>query len=248
MFIFSKLVDLLLSPTAWIGLGLIGSFLFREKKNLILKITLTVFIVFSNPLLSNWFLQQLEHPPIQVIDTKQYDIGIVLTGMSSGRIDHPGMHFESGADRFTSAVELYHKGVIKKILFTGGSGLINDVNYSESPFLRQLALTYQVPDSCIIIETKSRNTYENAAFSKPIIDSLAVKHSLLITSAFHMKRSIRCFNQLNISVTPYPTDFRASKLDPSIYNIFPSTGALFAWDTILHEYFGLIYYKLKGYI
>lgn len=193
-------------------------------------------------------LSQLEQPSVKLSEEAHFEAGILLTGMTSALIDEPGVHFESGADRFTAAVALYHDQVIDKIVITGGSGLIDDEQYTESPLLAQLARRLQVPDSVLILEENSRNTFENAQFTQPILDSLGIKSSLLITSAFHMYRSERCFKGLEIPITTYPTDFRAGRIDLSIYNLIPSNSALSNWETILHEWFGIIYYQLRGYI
>lgn len=188
-----------------------------------------------------------ESDPVTLGKGNTYRTGVLLTGMTSGLIDKPGIHFESGADRFTETVALYHAGVIDHIIISGGSGLISDPKYSESPLLAELAVTYGVPDSVIYVESNSRNTYENALFSKQVLSDLGTDSCLIITSSFHMKRARHCFEKQGLTVATYPTDFRAEKFSLTIYNVVPSIGALATWDTLLHEWFGMVYYMLRGY-
>lgn len=248
MFILSKLIGFLLNPLIWIGVSLLLAIAVPKRRVQLLWFGVVLMLVFSNPFIANWAMNLQESARVELDSTNTYRTGVLLTGMTAARIDKPGVHFESGADRFTESLSLYQSNIIDKIIITGGSGLIDDQDYSESPLLASLALKYGIPDTVILLETKSRNTFENALFTKPLIDSLEVNNCLIITSAFHMDRSLKCFKKVGINAIGYPTDFRASTLDFSIYSFVPSTGALGSWETLLHEWFGLAYYKLKGYI
>ncbi|MFZ8477648.1 YdcF family protein, partial [Staphylococcus aureus] len=85
---------------------------------------------------------------------------------------------------------LYHEGKIEKILVTGGNGNLFLNEPDESSFLEKEFIRNGVKKEDIILEKKSRNTYENAIFSKKILDSLKLKPPyILITSASHMPRS-----------------------------------------------------------
>lgn len=188
-----------------------------------------------------------EADPVALDSSNTNRVGILLTGMTCALIDKPGIHFESGADRFTETVALYKTNVIERIIITGGSGLIGNQEFTEAPLLADLAGKYGVPDSVLILETRSRNTYENALFTKPLLDSLEVEKCLIITSSFHMNRALKCFEKQGIESYGFPTDFRAAKLDFSIYSFVPSTSAIFCWETLLHEWFGMVYYRLRGF-
>src|SRR6185436_19436748 len=98
--------------------------------------------------------------------------------------------------RLFQALELYHRGRLKKIMFSGGSGSIRYPNHKEGLYVKKYLQTIHIPDSALIIESESKNTLENARFSKKILDSLKLNGSiLLVTSAFHMPRALACFKK-----------------------------------------------------
>jgi uncharacterized SAM-binding protein YcdF (DUF218 family) len=102
-------------------------------------------------------------------------------------------------------------------------------------------------------ENQSRNTYENAVYSKKIIDELSQKGLieskkpwLLITSASHMYRSVKIFEKQEIPIIPIPVDYQtALSLQ---WREFDLTEGAFLWNRLLHEYIGLLAYQLTGKI
>jgi len=179
-----------------------------------------------------------------------YDIGIVLGGMMSYDSQLDRLQFSKGVDRLLQAVQLYEDGIIKKILITSGSGSITYPELKESPLLKRYLQTINIPDKDIIIETESKNTRENALFSTPLIKKAAPGgRYLLITSAFHMRRSIGCFNRLGIKVTPYSADRYSGgprRWAPDFLFI-PNPEAFEAWNILIHEIIGYCVYKVMGY-
>ena len=110
-------------------------------------------------------------------------------------------------------------------------------------FLRDLG----VPDREVLLEDKSRDTIENARFSKVILKQHRFQKPLLVTSASHMKRSQEAFRLEGIAVTPVPAGFITAKERPTIWaDLLPDAGALQGSATALREYLGLLYYHLGG--
>ncbi|MGB4399127.1 MAG: YdcF family protein, partial [Daejeonella sp.] len=104
--------------------------------------------------------------------------------------------FGKGADRVVHAIQLYKAGKIKRIIISGGSGALVGKKVPEAEHLKKVFLFSGVPDSVLYIESESRNTVENARFSKRLIDSLQLQPKfLLVTSAFHMPRAMGCFQK-----------------------------------------------------
>ena len=105
-----------------------------------------------------------------------------------------------------------------------------------------------VPDSAVLIDTISRNTYENAVESKKIIESVGIKSSIVITSAWHMRRAEACFNKVGLNIDAHPIDgiYRKQEFSPA-NTIIPDTDNISRWEILLHEIAGIIIYKLKGY-
>jgi uncharacterized SAM-binding protein YcdF (DUF218 family) len=191
-FILSKVLFFLLVPFWWIVILLVWMWLTKKpkvKKRLRVMV-IVLLIVFTNP----WFYKSMvflwQPSPTHLPADKKYEAGIVLGGMA-GYDKYDSGYFGGNADRFIETANLYHQGIIKKIIVSGGTGLLSQDEPPESRFLRKQFIANGVNDSAIILETRSRNTYENAIYSKKIADSLHMQPPfVLITSAFHMKRSV----------------------------------------------------------
>ena len=179
-------------------------------------------------------------------------MGIVLGGISSYDNHLQRVIFQRSADRLIQAVELYKKGIIKKIMFTGGSGSLLHPEKKEGNYIRNYLLAFNIPEKDFLIESASKNTRENALFSKKLLEQhpLIKGKVLLITSAFHMRRSIGCFKKAGFdAIYPYSTDFYAPSeriwdvddlLVPNIYTVG-------SWSNLIHEVIGFITYKMIGY-
>ncbi len=246
-FFLSKTLNILLNPLVWILVLLLLALLNRYRRKFYLTTATLTFLILSNPFISNLFMGWLEYPQKPV--EKAYKIGVVLTGMIDPFVKtEQQVAFSGGADRFTETLRLYHLGYIEKILISGGSGLLLDKNFSESPQLGELAAILGVLPGDLILESNSRNTYENAKFTSPILKELSGNEEvLLITSAFHMRRAVACFRKQGINVVPYPVDFRSSKVVVD-YNLWiPGSGAIDGWKIIVKELAGMVAYKMAGY-
>ncbi len=182
----------------------------------------------------------------QRLGTPHYDYVIVLGGfvdIAHSKTELP--EFNASVDRILQGVHLVKKGIASKLIFTGGSGDIMNQDDSEADMLLPW-LEYQLDESQILIESKSRNTYENALYTK---DLLSIENSkvLLVTSAFHMKRALGCFNKLGYQCDPYPVDFR-SQQQRGLYKFLPNERSVLNTAFVFKEWLGTFVYKLKGYI
>ncbi len=246
-FVLSKILYFLILPFSWITL-LAGWSLFTNNPKLkrrLKKVVLAVFMVFSNPWLSHQAMIGLEVSPKEL--TKTYEAGIVLSGIVAS-----GIHIESqiqlgeGADRIIEAVKLYHDGKIKKILISGGKADIKYPKDDEGLQLVSLATQLGIPSEDIIWENKSRNTYENAQYSAEML-KMNDGEKLLITSSFHMRRAMACFENAGIAVDPYPVDYRVPSNFKWAY-LIPSSEAFKTWNIVIKELVGTIVYRMVGYI
>lgn len=253
-FILSKILAFLLTPYIWLFFGLIyllSKLWYTPFRKWILGLTIFMFVIsnsfFVDELVRAW---EVADNDIYLKDTK-YDLAIVLGGM--GRIDERQEKFDFGycGDRLFQTLELYHKNRVNKILITGGSGSISKPNHREAIYVKKYLKAISIPDSNIIIENNSKNTYENATYTKHILDSIQFKGSiLLVTSSFHMRRSFAIFKKAGYqNITPYVTNkitgLRKFELD---YCFIPNVEALFSLNLIIHEIAGYIIYKVKGYL
>jgi uncharacterized SAM-binding protein YcdF (DUF218 family) len=252
-FIISKLLSFIIAPIVWVTILLIWTLFTKDarKKQKRLIITFVVFYFSSNSFILDEFFRPYETPAVQENQLQgKYDAGIVLGGMIAYDPTFVRPQFDRAVDRLIQAVTLYRDGKIRKIFISGGSGSILEKDVLEGAVLRDYLLKLGIPDSSIVIEKYSKNTRENALFSKPILDSLN-KHGryLLITSAFHMPRALRCFQKVGINVTPYSADRYSGPRKFVFDHMFiPATGALDGWNVLLHEWIGFVMYKVSGYI
>ncbi len=126
------------------------------------------------------------------------DIGIVLGAAVWG--DSPSPVFE---ERIKHAINLYHNGDVKQLIFTGGVG--NKDEPAESEVARTYAIKNGIPEDNIFIETSSKNTFENITESKKIMDNIGVNSVLIISDPLHMKRAITMAKDLEMSAYSSPT-------------------------------------------
>jgi uncharacterized SAM-binding protein YcdF (DUF218 family) len=219
-----------------------------EKRRRYLRIaSLALFIVFTNPYLFNVLMRSWQAKEA-VLPGKKYSAGILLGGLS--KTDrHNNFYFSSEADRFIQTTKLFHSGVIENIVVTGGnSSIIKSKKTPEAIHLKNELLLQGIPDSNVFIEFESRNTYENAIFTKRLLDSfrLAPPYAL-ITSSMHVRRAKAVFKNAGIDVIAYPASFKEIDSNRSINDfLIPSIDVLASWNSFLKEIIGLFVYRLTG--
>jgi uncharacterized SAM-binding protein YcdF (DUF218 family) len=250
-FILSKILFCLLMPMTWILVFLVYGFFTKNqgRGRLALGLGLGIMLLFSNSFLINeaWLLWEKQPVPVKKLGV--YDAGIILTGFTSmEKSPHDRVYTNKGADRFLHTVLLYKTGHIRKIIVTGGLGSLRKTKYSEAMEVKTLLLLAGVPETDILIENKSHNTYENAQFTRALLRRHPeLKTFVLVTSAFHMRRASACFKKAGISHTIFPADFYSSDRLFRFENLFPSEETLAQWSRLVRETAGYVVYKLMGY-
>jgi uncharacterized SAM-binding protein YcdF (DUF218 family) len=251
-FILSKILAIFLKPVSWISLFLFLGMIYKKGKikNYLLWTGLGLLVFFSNPFITNEIYNLWEIKPVAIKNLGNYDIAIILTGVTADQKPRDRVNYTKGVDRVLHTIQLYKLHKIKKILVTGGSGLVlNEHNDIEAENIRKTILFACIPDSDIILEPKAKNTHENALFSTSIIKkNFPNRKYLLVTSAYHMRRSLACFEKEGLPVDPFPVDFNAEERKYTPDNFLPSSEALQSWDTLFKEWFGMLAYKISGYI
>ncbi len=210
-----------------------------------------VLIFFSNSFIASEAFRAWEGEPVPMSTIPNYETAIVLTGVAGIRDSAPDrVFFGKGADRVMHTIQLYKAGKVKKIIISGGSGALVGKKVREAQQLKKVFLFSGVPDSALSMESESRNTVESARFSRKLIDSLKLDPKfLLVTSAFHMPRSMGCFQKAGVSVESYPTDFYTGDRNVDFADfLIPSEGALSSWSILIHEISGYYIYKVMGYM
>jgi len=208
LFFLSKFLGFCASPT---GVGLLLLLLafasaWREtpgRFRFFAGAGLLWFVFWSLPATMVWLGNGLErdYPPVPVDKVEKADAIVILGGgmmPQMGAMAHPELF--GGADRVWHAARLYKAGKAPLIIFSGvGEGA------GARQFLRDLG----VPAKDFIWEDKARNTRENIVFTKQLCGEKKIKKVLLVTSAFHMRRTMRTCGMAGFEVVPAATDHEA---------------------------------------
>jgi uncharacterized SAM-binding protein YcdF (DUF218 family) len=249
-FIVSKTLSFFLSPFNILVLLTIWWCFTKKKirKKRIGMITIILFLFFSNPYIIYKITLLWQVKRVYMQPHEKFEAGILLTGFMHFEKTTGLGYFGKASDRFIQTVLLYKAGNIKKIMVTGGSGSVFRQQYKEADFVQDELVKMGIPIQDIIIENQSRNTFENAQYTKKVLDSMKINAPyLLITSATHMRRSQQVFNNQGIITNPYPCDYNEIH-EPQVFweSIFPSYKAFKNWEVFLKESVGLLVYKSTG--
>lgn len=247
-FIFSKILSFAVDPFFWIIilllLALFAKKKYRRPRYLVSALILT-FVFSSSPIykitFDYWKIKQ-------DITYQKFDAGILLGGMISLSSSDENILFNEYNDRLLNTLELFHKGIIKKIIITGASGSLSS-DLKEADIIKSFLIRIGVPREKIIVENQSKNTHENAIYTELTCKELEMdKYSfLLITSDYHMRRSLSCFKKTGLNITPFVKESDEFHFDLE-YLIAPQTSVLFKWKVLFHEIVGYFMYKLMGYV
>ena len=161
--------------------------------------------------MGNWLLYPLEQrfPPWDAARGAPYGI-IVLGGSIDADLSaaHNGAVVRSGADRIIAAAVLARRYPDAHVIFSGGSGNLVSNDAREADYAGPLFENLGVDKARLTMERRSRNTQENAEFSKALAATASGERWLLVTSAYHMPRSIGLFRKAGFAVEAYPVDWR----------------------------------------
>jgi len=253
-FILSKILGFFAAPSnLLISIGLLGLILLctrftRLASWLIVSSVVLLAIAGLSPL-GNALILPLEDRFPQWDASRGAPDGIVVLGgaISPGVSDvRNSIALDEAAERITATAELAHRYPDARIIFSGGSGSLLDREGPEAPFAVRELQTLGVPHDRITAEEQSRNTIENAAFSRLLANPKPGERWLLVTSAYHMPRAMAAFRAVNFPVEAYPVDWRTRGL-VDLQRGFPTLSeGLRRTDAAVREWVGLIVYRLTG--
>lgn len=253
-FILSKTLNYLVMPLTIITLCLLLSFLIRKKQwRFGLRIAaLALLLLFSNEFIANEVMKRWEVDGRPYSSMSHYKLGIVLTGAVIPQVQPDDrVYFNKGVDRLIHTAQLYKLGLIDKILVSGGSGRIIDIQEHEADRFKEVMVMMGVPDTVILLENVTRNTHESAVAVKRIVSDLGYSNDecLLITSAFHMRRSLACYKRVGLRPDAFTTDFYGHDHRYYFDSFFiPKLDALIIWHKLVREWVGFAAYWVAGYV
>lgn len=253
----SKVLPYLVYPLSIaLGFATLGLLflLFRKIKTgaVLVLLSAGTLLIFSTPLVAYRLLGAIEmrYEPVPVSTAEKVDAIVVLAGALhlpfSPRLD---FELREGSDRYRHAARLYLAGVAPRIVVSGGNVFDPGPGIeSEAFYIRSLLGEWGVPRDAIVIEERSRNTFENAAMTRPILSDAGIKRVALVTSAAHMPRAFAVFKAQGLDAIPMPTDFIVEAYNSvSLLNLLPSAEALYLSTAAIHEHLGLFVYRWRGW-
>lgn len=253
-FITSKIFEFFLAPTHFaifltvIGAALLYTRLWRWGRRLAAFSALALLLMAYGPI-GHFLAAPLEARFPSPPDDMPAPDGIIVLGGTideklSAERDRPIM--VDAAERLTAPIALRRKFPNARIVFTGGSSALRGAIYSEADGVKRFWRDMGLDQGDILYENRSRNTHENAVFTRDLVQPKQGERWLLVTSAMHMPRSIGIFRKAGFDVIPYPVDFRTNGDASSV--VFPRfpTKALGLVEFATHEWAGLVAYRLTG--
>ncbi|HYA72210.1 MAG TPA: YdcF family protein [Roseiarcus sp.] len=254
-FVASKILWFAAAPITLLMAGaLVGAWLVRRGAGLARALALAcsgALLFVSVAPVGALLVEPLEDrfPPLGADAPAPY--GIVVLG---GAIDDEASAargqtiFDEGAPRLTEAAILARRFPQARLVYTGGSASLWNSPSTEALEGRKLLVALGVDPARIAIEDKSRNTDENARFTAALVHPQPDQTWLVVTSAYHMPRAMGLFRKAGFSARAYPVDYR-SRGDARDWrmNLHPALG-LRLFDLAVHEWIGLIAYRVSGRI
>lgn len=147
--------------------------------------------------------------------------------------------------RITAIAKLARQFPNARIVYSGGNAELLRDDPPEASFIGPLLDDFGVPRARVVLESRSRNTFENAVFVRDLVKPKAGERWLLVTSAEHMPRAVGCFRRAGFPVEAYPVDWRTKRKAELTLNVSLAAGLQSA-DAAVHEWIGLVAYWLSG--
>ena len=251
MFVLKKCITaFLLPPGAFIPLLLAMAWWSRRQRRngsaLVLLLTAVALWGSSLNPVSNSLMAGLEQG-LTLPEHPQGDVIILLGGGTYDRVPDlsgRGAPSETALTRLVTAARLQKRLELPVIVSGGG---VYEGRTAEAVISRRFLIDLGVPADKILTEINSRDTTENARFTRHIMELRGFRRPLLITSAFHMRRALAAFRAAGIEVMPVPAGFTADCGGPAAWNDWlPDANAMRSVSGALKEHIGMLYYRLAG--
>ncbi|MBZ9655684.1 YdcF family protein [Phyllobacterium lublinensis] len=173
---------------------------------------------------------------------------VVLGGGFEGGVNlvRGGYELNSSGDRLVEAAVLAARHPEAKVVVTGGTGNLILEGEGDGVTAPRLLTALGIAPGRLMLESQSRNTYENALFTKEMVNAKPGETWVLITSAFHMPRSVGLFRKAGFEVVPWPSDYRTSGKESAGLSRDNPMDSLQNVSIALREWVGLLAYWMAG--
>lgn len=182
------------------------------------------------------------YPPVAVQDTPNGEAIVILGGMTRGMVPGTGLtDLGKAVDRLVHGARLFKAGKAPLLILSAG----NAPGYqSGAKAMADILKLMGIPAEKMLLETKSRNTEQNALYTQKILQQKGIGKILLVTSASHMRRAEAIFTGMGVAVIPAATDYQLVERDTSLLDWLPQAGALEMTTRGIKEYIGYWVYLL----
>ena len=257
---FSKLIPVFIYPLSLAAILLVGVLVLRKpkwRKRLLMAAVLLIWIG-GNGWVSTALVKSLEWQYLPLDEIPNADVIVVLGGGTQpGIYPRPSAEVDGAGDRIIYGARLFREGKAPLVLVTGGRLPWSFAPEGAATEMTELLVFIGVPEEAILLEGVSANTYENAVFTKQILDPMGINRILLVTSAMHMPRSVAIFEKQGFDVIPAPTDFNITQSEelpfsqvwPNyLFDLLPTADNLNETSLALKEYLGILVYWMRGWL
>lgn len=253
-FVASKILGFLTVPSNFLTIvGVAGICLLLTRRRRLAHALLIASVVVLGVLglspLSNVLLLSLsERFPAWEAGRNDPDGVIVLGGTIDPDVSEArnAIELDSSAERVTALLTLARRFPNARIVFSGGSGSLIQNPVAEAPFARKLLAEFGMTGDRFIFEETSRTTWENAINTRDLVKPRPGERWLLVTSSFHMPRSVGAFRMAGFEVEAYPVDWRTRGWSDATQPFDRLSSGLARADVAIHEWRGLVTYWLAG--
>lgn len=249
MFLLEKFIsNLLISPALFIIIVLIGALLmdrfnYNRFKRIFIIISIGFYLISIRPA-KELLVRVIEPNKISTpTEIRSSEVYVLLGGGITEGTPVGSIPTDTAYSRIVEAAVLY-KRYPKKIIITGGR--VYDVESpSESSVYMDVLVALGVPEEDIILEEESRNTLENALYTKKMLDEMGLTSITLITSATHMFRAKNTFTSMGLQVAIAPTGYLTDNGSYKVQDFIPSSHNMDLFLRALWEYVGIAVYQVK---
>ena len=255
MFVLSKLLSAITQPLFWVGLlWLLALLLLPRFIRLaysmlwagLLILGLLGFNAVPEALLRSLESQYKAPNLTQSLAQGGSYAGVIVLGGATGSPSifkaHGQVPLGEAAERMTLPIALMRKFPNFELIFSGGEGRLMPTGTTEAELAKVFYEEQGVDMKRVTLESKARTTRENARQVAALLGERCKQPWLLVTSAWHMPRSMAEFQAVGCNVTAYPVDFRTG--EETSWTDYAMASSLMAWQTALHELLGMFVYGL----
>jgi uncharacterized SAM-binding protein YcdF (DUF218 family) len=254
MMLFARVfLSLLLPPASLLLIVFIGALLIRTRykktgKALVIAGIAMLYLLSTSPV-SNLLIRPLEndYPPLKGSVTEAAAVVVLTSGIKD--LSHFGLGVVSGSGslmRLVEGIKLYRENKGMQYIVVGGRGDPARPHVSFGQVLGTEAVSLGVAEDDLLIEDESMNTYEGALNLSKIFKNRSNRKIVLVTSAFHMPRSVQLYKETGFDVIPAPTDFKSEGVVFGFNLLIPTAGDLSRSSVAMYEYISSSWYILKG--